>query len=254
MDAFSSGLCYHIDDFNRRLEDYASHYWSHHVHEALSLGIPEQRIIQRVSGFLAKRSNVESLLQVSSITPKSLNVYQELLQSTPEDFASYAERVKSRSTLYVAIYHRLDWVVRKFIDKFLEMVSDQDSFGASALHEAAGAGSVDLVNMLLTAGAQPSMQDKDGKSPLYHAAKAGHMRVTANLLKDGDSSRSSVEQDTHGRYDKKSSGYHDNLQSLPEAGGQHELSRGRDGPSSSELELAFCEAAAASNADVVQHC
>ena len=45
------------------------------------------------------------------------------------------------------------------------MISYQDCFGTSALHEAAGAGWINLVNMLLTAGARPLLQDENGKSP-----------------------------------------------------------------------------------------
>ena len=106
--------------------------------------------------------------------------------------------------------------------------------------------------MLLTAGAQPMIQDKDGKSPLHYAAKAGHMSIKAILLKHGDIPGSLAEGEIHDRYEENSSGYDDNLQSLMEAGGQRELSSGRDGPNPSELEVAFCDAAAAGNADVVQ--
>lgn len=168
MDAFLSGLCYHVDDFSRRLQNYpsivyASHYWGQHVREALSLGMPEQHIIERVNCFLAKRSNLESSLQVSLMTAKFPRVHQETFQSTPEDFAFNADRVKSRSRLHVAVCHGLDWVVRDCIDKSPETISNQDSFGTSALHEVAGAGSVVLVNMLLTAGAKPLIRDKVGK-------------------------------------------------------------------------------------------
>ena len=119
MNAFQSGLCDHVDEFSRRLKDYplivyASRYWSHHVHEALSIGMPEHRIIERVNGFLVKRSNLESSFQVASITSKSPRIYRELLPSGREDFALYTERVKSRSTLHVAACRGLDWVVRVY--------------------------------------------------------------------------------------------------------------------------------------------
>ena len=257
MNAFLSGLCYHVDDFSRRLKGYtlmvyASHYWGQHIREALSLGMPEQHIIERVNCFLAKRSNLESSLQVSLMTPKFPRVHREMLHSTPEDFSFNADRVKSSSRLHVAVCHGLDWVVRDCINKSTERISNQDSFGTSALHEAAGAGSIDLVNMLLTAGAKPLIRDKDGKLPLYHAAKAGHVSIKAILLKHGGSSGASVEREKYDRYDANIFGSYDKLQSLPEAGGQYELSGGRDGPDPSELEVAFCDAAAAGNADVVQ--
>ena len=250
MDTFLSGLYDDADEFSRRLEHYplivyASRYWGHHVHEALSLGMPEQRIIECVNGFLAKRSNLESSLQVSSIISMPPRAQQELLRSTQEDFALYAEKIKSRSTLQVAACHGLHWVVREYIDRFPDMVSYQDLFGRSALHEAAGAGWIDLVNMLLTAGARPLMQDEDGKSPLYHAAKAGHMSIKAILLKYGGSSGSPVEGDTRDRDGANTSGYYENPESLQEKRSLHEFS-------GSQLEIAFYDAAAAGNVDVVQ--
>ena len=257
MDTFLSGPCYNSDDFSRRLEHYplivyASKYWGHHVHEALSLGTPEQDIIECVNGFIAKRSNLESSLQVFSITSKPPRAQQELLRSTQEGFALYAEKVKSRSTLQVAAYHGLDWFVQEYIGRFPDMVSYQDFFGTSALHEAARAGWVDIVNMLLTAEARPLVQDEDGKSPLYYAAKAGHMSIKAILLKHGGSSGSPVEGDIHDRYGGDTSGYHENPESFQEKGDLHEFSSGGDKPKPSELGIALCDAAAAGNADVVR--
>ena len=257
MDTFLSGPCDHGDEFSRRLGQYplmayASRYWGHHVHEALSPGMPERRIMECVNGFLAKRSNLESSLQVSSIISMPPRAQQELLRSSQEDFTLYTKKIKSRSTLQVAACHGLYWVVREYIDRYPDTVSYQDLFGRSALHEAAGAGWVDVVNMLLTAGARPLIQDEDGKSPLYHAAKAGHMSIKAILLKYGGSSGSPVEGDTHGRDGGNTFGYYENPESLQEKRGPHEFSGGRDEPERSELEVAFYDAAAAGNVDVVQ--
>ena len=83
--------------------------------------------------------------------------------------------------------------LQEYIDRFPKTVSNQDLFGVSALHEAAGAGWVDPVKMLLTAGASPSIKDEDGRSPLYYAAKAGHMSIVTMLLKRGDNSGYPVE-------------------------------------------------------------
>lgn len=132
------------------------------------------------------------------------------------------------------------------------MVSYQDLFGRSALHEAAGAGRVDLVNMLLTAGARPLIQDEDGKSPLYHAAIAGHISIKAILLRYGGSSESPVEGDTHDRDSGNNSGSYESSESLQKKRSLHEFPIGRDEPKHSELEVAIYDAAAAGNVDVVQ--
>ena len=55
--------------------------------------------------------------------------------------------------------------MQEYIAQSPEMVLIKDSIGTSALHEAEGAGWIDLVNMLLTAGARPLVQDEDRKSP-----------------------------------------------------------------------------------------
>ena len=122
----------------------------------------------------------------------------------------------------------------------------------SALHEAAGAGWVNLVSILLTAEARPLIQDEDGKSPLYHAARASHMSIKAILLKHGRSSVCPVAQDIHDRYGESSFSYYDEPGSLQQEGSHHNFSDARDESNPSELEVAFFDAAAAGNADVVQ--
>ena len=117
LDAFLSGPCYDKKDFKKRLEDYplmnyASQYWAHHIHGALSLGAPGQCIIKWVNGFIAKRSNLESSLQVSSMISKPQTVPQILSRGTREGLASYAESIKSKSTLQVASCYGFSWLCK----------------------------------------------------------------------------------------------------------------------------------------------
>lgn len=143
-------------------------------------------------------------------------------------------------------------IVRQYSDSDPETISNRDFFGTSALHEAAGAGWVNLVNILLTAEARPLIQDEEGKSPLYHAARASHMSIKAILSKYGRISGCPVAQDIHDRYGESSFSYYDVPGSLQQEGSYHNFSDARDESNPSELEVAFFDAAAAGNADAVQ--
>ena len=104
LDAFLSGPCFDKKDFKSRLEEYplvnyASQYWTHHIHGALSLGTYGQCIIEWVNRFIAKRSKLESSLQVSSMTSKPQKVPQILSRSTRQGFA-YTQRVSRVNQRY----------------------------------------------------------------------------------------------------------------------------------------------------------
>lgn len=52
------------------------------------------------------------------------------------------------------------------------------------LYEAAGTGNLDLVNNLLTSGANPNGEEQTGR-PLFHAARYGHLSVARRLIDAG---------------------------------------------------------------------
>ena len=58
---------------------------------------------------------------------------------------------------------------------------EPDSFGTSAIHEAARAGWDDIVDDLIKAGADPTSMDRNRKSPLYYAARNGCDKVLSVL-------------------------------------------------------------------------
>jgi ankyrin repeat protein len=178
LKAFSSGPCI-SDALHLRLEeyvflDYASRHWGFHTRQTLSnlghesrsrspqLSPDEGEIISKVVRLLGRRKNLESLLQV--LNP-----------------GSQGPRLSTISILQVATRHGLDKVVTGLLQKSPLRVLDVDSNGTTALHEAAQAGWVDLVNMLLKADAQTWPLDKQEKSPWYYAAKKRHSDIMSCL-------------------------------------------------------------------------
>ncbi|HXE54701.1 MAG TPA: ankyrin repeat domain-containing protein [Tepidisphaeraceae bacterium] len=64
-------------------------------------------------------------------------------------------------------------------------INARDSFGCTALHEAARAGSVLLVQRLLTGGADPNAAGDYGSTPLHLACRSGKLDVVKLLLENG---------------------------------------------------------------------
>ena len=67
------------------------------------------------------------------------------------------------------------------------MVETGDATQSMPLHEAARAGSVGLVQMLLGNGARAESADRSGVTPLHHAASGGHVEVLTLLQQHGAS-------------------------------------------------------------------
>ena len=63
------------------------------------------------------------------------------------------------------------------------LLDQRSSSGVTAIHRAAGRGLVDMIKLLLSAGATASTVDSAGLSPLGHAAANGHVSVVQVLLK-----------------------------------------------------------------------
>jgi len=53
--------------------------------------------------------------------------------------------------------------------------------GSTALHEAAGSGRLQVVRLLLDAGANPGAKDREGRTPMTRARDEGHEEVVGLL-------------------------------------------------------------------------
>ena len=68
-------------------------------------------------------------------------------------------------------------MVRELLEHKRATSFEPDSFGTSAIHEAAQAGYDDIVHILIEAGADRTSMDRNGRSPFYYAARNGCDKV-----------------------------------------------------------------------------
>ncbi|KAK3167400.1 hypothetical protein OEA41_010527 [Lepraria neglecta] len=139
----------------------------------------EQELTKSVSKFLEKQRSLQASLQVCRIDPNNRTLTKQ------QESAGHADSVKNISTLQVAVRRGLAKIARDIIDRNPALTLEVDSFGKSALNDAAKAGRGDLLGKLLRAGAQPWLLDHQGKSPLYYAARHGRTNMMSSLLASG---------------------------------------------------------------------
>jgi hypothetical protein len=77
-------------------------------------------------------------------------------------------------------------------DPQLANLADRAPGRLSVLHHAAGAGNLEVVELLLAAGASPSKRSHDGSTPLHEAALGGHLEVARALLAAGAETRATT--------------------------------------------------------------
>ena len=173
---FSKGPCHEIDALKTRLENYpflayASRYWGYHAREALSLGTPEADVSDDIYRLLRQPMNLGS----------SLQVYESEQAGKQESSVVHADKFLGVSKLQIAARHGLITIVETVIRNNPNMISKQDPYGRTALHEAARAGWNDVLNGLLKAGAIPSLEDYQGKTSFDYAAEHGQGKIISIL-------------------------------------------------------------------------
>ena len=77
--------------------------------------------------------------------------------------------------------------VAALLDKHPQLCNLAEKTGdrSSVLHKAARVGQLDLVELLVVAGATVDKQDASGSSPLHYAAIRGHLAVVKVLVEAG---------------------------------------------------------------------
>lgn len=95
---------------------------------------------------------------------------------------------RHRTTLHLAALHGLDECCSVLLENgAVDVVNIQDREGRTALHAASAARSEELLQLLLTHGADPALVDSAGLAPLHVAAARGFTMGVAALLVAGGS-------------------------------------------------------------------
>ena len=116
------------------------------------------------------------------LTPRelSLDEFNGLLDQLRTDLTEADAAVE---LVDAARFHDAD-VVRAVLTVYPQSINFTDDHANSPLHMAAANGHVDLVELLLRFGADPSRKNEKGNTPLHWAAANGHQSVVDVLLKN----------------------------------------------------------------------
>lgn len=103
--------------------------------------------------------------------------------------------ISSRTALHCAAYGGFAECVSVLLEEGGATVNLQDYEGITALHWACSTGSLDVVQQLLSAGADPNLMEVDGGrlTPLDYAIIGGHQDVAQLLIENGALSISGIQ-------------------------------------------------------------
>ena len=103
--------------------------------------------------------------------------------------------ISSRTALHCAAYGGFAECVSVLLEEGGATINLQDYEGITALHWACSTGSLDVVQQLLSAGADPNLMEVDGGrlTPLDYAIIGGHQDVAQLLIENGALSISGIQ-------------------------------------------------------------
>ena len=187
MSIFEEGPCHQVATLRERLDEYpfleyAARHWSYHVRELLSLPTSYELIEDDAHILLRKAQYLESIFQIRDLDANIAGLRKILQKGKEHNQVLDATQIRSGiSALQVLSTYGLTHIVKDLLSSKPATSFEPDSFGTSAIHEAAQAGWDDIVEILMKAGVDPVSMDRNGKSPLYYAARNGYDRVISVL-------------------------------------------------------------------------
>ena len=171
------------------LLNYAAKYWGHHARHALT-----NRYCHRYIGL--SRADTETKItdnswnleqMIPDLLDKKANIAcaNEFFYSTKTKLGFWHYRSPTDITnLHIVASFGIRYFVECFLVQEID-ISLRDSAGRTALHNAARNGHVDVVRLLLDAGASIDTLDLDRRSALVWAVRKNQISVTKLLLKRG---------------------------------------------------------------------
>lgn len=187
MSIYEEGPCYQVAALRKRLDEYpfleyAARHWGYHARELMHFRYSFFDIEYAARKLLEKAKSLESILQVRDLDADVVRLLEALQKGKGLGQALDATRVRSGiSPLRVLSGYGVTRMVQDMLLPNRATSFEPDSFGTSAIHEAAQAGWDDIVDSLIKAGADPFPMDRNGKSPLYYAARNGCDKVISVL-------------------------------------------------------------------------
>ena len=140
-----------------RLRSYSTSFWHDHY-----------RIAEAHSRYLA------SILDQT--------IQSALTEEDSEDGHDTVEpSVLMNSGLWICSLYDLKILGRNYLQRGAD-VGHRYAFAETPLHVAAVSSSLEMVKLLLEAGANPDWRDSDGMNPLHHSSKSGLAKVASLLL------------------------------------------------------------------------
>ena len=160
-----------LDDFP--FLGYAAAHWGHHAQNAHSNEIEDIAL-----RFLRSTSNVSRAEQSRTQTP-----------SSPADLLRFRDIRRNRSRanlggLHIAAGFGLDKLIHLLLNEHPD-ADIRDSYGNTALHEAACNGHIEATSALIKRGARVDSRDVDGTTPMYLAVSFAHKDLIVKLLEHG---------------------------------------------------------------------
>jgi uncharacterized protein len=105
----------------------------------------------------------------------------DLLLARGADVNAVSRNGDANAPLHAAAAGGADVALMRRLVKAGARVNHRQSGGYTALHEGAAVGNIDVVRMLLDAGAQPDARNGEGRTPAELARESGHVALADEL-------------------------------------------------------------------------
>lgn len=199
---FVTGHCYTDEDFESRLKAnplflYAARHWGHHCRTSSS------DLDETVVDFLENEAKISSSTQAMTIYNKNPGYSQNMPQHvTGVHLSAYFGLIKVLETLldngnYPDLQDShgrtpLSWAAESGQESSVKLLlaldivecTSRDKSGETPASWAAKMGHVEVVTMLVNAGASMENSNVEGQSPLLLAARNGHVAVVQYLMQN----------------------------------------------------------------------
>ena len=172
FDVFAQGCCDDPSDIRKRIEEYpllpyAARHWGSHVRKSR-----DKKVQYLTLNLLSSAPRRAFSTQIQCFSQGYREIYWE------------ADEANSQSALHIACNFGLQSVAYQILDNKYVDVDAATHMGTTALIRAASSGHIELVQMLLKKGADPTKSNWYG-SALHCAAEAGRSQVVKILADTG---------------------------------------------------------------------